>query len=655
MAAGSSADIYRDIQTLFDAGTATGLSDRQLLEQFSSRRDGSGEAAFEAIVQRHGPMVLRVCHKVLGNHADADEAFQATFLILVKKSRSIRNLDTVGGWLFGVAGRVAARARVERARRRSAEQQKGLRIGTAMDTGGDDGDRLDLNPAVEAEVLRLPEKYRAVVVLCYWEGLTHEQAAARLGCPLGTIRSRMARARKLLHRRLSRRGLEPVAGAMAAAFDSPSALTGSVTEIPKSLLSSTVQLAVKVGAGRSIAELGSPSIAALVQTVIGSMFMTKLKTIAVCSLLIGAGAYGLTLAAAQSARGRRIKPEAEQRAESAKSKSQPPFRLMNEYVVEPPDLILVEVLEALPGRPISGERLVRPDGKISLGFYGDVYVAGLTLREIKEKIILHLRKYLPDETLGLLVEEGTDEMDDTDIPPPSTGEGRSPFDRSRAEEGPMPPAGGGENPFQLQRDDEKPKSDVPHPGAPSEQARHVEPRDSDRVFVDVTAYNSKNYYMQGEFLVTGRLPVTGQERVLDAINFAGGLMPDADHDQVFLYREGAKGAPVRTFKIDIDQILLGDDLSTNYQVLAGDKIAARRRKSAIPKKEEAAAPPSAPIAGTATQSPYFNRSSDMPADAVEAGSKQQEGSASSRRLEKRISEMERKLDMILETLKRQAR
>ena len=110
MDGGASVHVVRDIQTLFDAGTASGLSDRQLLERFSSARDASAEAAFEAIVQRHGPMVLRLCYKTLGNQADAEEAFQATFLILVKKSRSIRQLDTVGGWLFGVASRVAARA-----------------------------------------------------------------------------------------------------------------------------------------------------------------------------------------------------------------------------------------------------------------------------------------------------------------------------------------------------------------------------------------------------------------------------------------------------------------------------------------------------------------------------------------------------------------
>ena len=142
---------------------------------------------------------------------------------------------------------------------------------------------------------------------------------------------------------------------------------------------------------------------------------------------------------------------------------------MPDYVVEPPDLLIVEVLEALPGRPISGERLVRPDGKISLGFYGDVYVAGLTIPEVKEKIVLHLRKYLTDEA------SGWSSIDDTGEPA-------------------------------WTRRPRKPKL--------------IDPKDSDRrVFVDVTAYNSKNYYVLGDVLIPGRLPITGNETVLDAIEY----------------------------------------------------------------------------------------------------------------------------------------
>ncbi len=123
MAGASSIAILRDVQTLFEGGSASGLTDRQLLDRFMSQRD---EAAFEALVRRHGPTVLRVCHGGLRDHNDVQDAFQATFLILVRKSGSIRKLDSVGGWLYGVACRVAARARVEKARRRTAEERSGL-------------------------------------------------------------------------------------------------------------------------------------------------------------------------------------------------------------------------------------------------------------------------------------------------------------------------------------------------------------------------------------------------------------------------------------------------------------------------------------------------------------------------------------------------
>src|ERR1019366_1202294 len=133
MAGRPSLAILRNIQTLFDVGTAGGLSDRQLLERFSSRRDASSDAAFEVLVLRHGPTVLRVCRNMLHDEADAADAFQATFLVLVRKQGSIRKLESVGGWLYGVACRVAARARVDAARRRRAEERASLRVVEATD------------------------------------------------------------------------------------------------------------------------------------------------------------------------------------------------------------------------------------------------------------------------------------------------------------------------------------------------------------------------------------------------------------------------------------------------------------------------------------------------------------------------------------------
>src|SRR5262249_30268151 len=192
MVGGPSVALVRDMQTLFDAGTVAGLSDRQLLDRFMNAHDGPSAAAFEVLVRRHGPMVLRVCRNVLKDWNDAEDAFQATFVVLARQCGSIRRRDSVESWLFGVASRVAARARVEAARRRAVERRGAAEAESALGPPEDDeADRLELGPVVQEEVRRLPERYRAAVVLCYWEGLTQEQAAAQLGCPLGTVRSRL--------------------------------------------------------------------------------------------------------------------------------------------------------------------------------------------------------------------------------------------------------------------------------------------------------------------------------------------------------------------------------------------------------------------------------------------------------------------------------
>lgn len=186
---------------------------------------------------------------------------------------------------------------------------------------------------------------------------------------------------------------------------------------------------------------------------------------------------------------------------------------MPEYVVSPPDLLIVEVLEALPGRPITGERLVRPDGTITLGFYGDVYVNGLTVREIKEKVIIHLRKYLTDEVLGLV---GFDE---------------------------------------------------------NNKRIAIAPADSDRVFVDVAAYNSQVYYVQGDVAAPGRLPITGNETVLDALNYAGGLAPTASVPNVRLVRPGPPGtSTAQVLPVNIPAIIQEGDTTTNYQLMPGDRL-----------------------------------------------------------------------------------
>jgi polysaccharide biosynthesis/export protein len=531
MAVGPAVAVLRDIQTLYDAGTAGGLTDRQLLERFIQGRGGSGEAAFEALVLRHGPMVLRVCHNVLGDATDAQDAFQATFLVLVGRCHTIRQLESIGGWLYGVACRVAARARVDAARRRAAERRGGLRlIDLAESARAGIGETEEFGPAVQEEVRRLPDRYRAVVALCYWEGLTHEQAAAHLGCPLGTVRSRLARARDLLHRRLTRRGVQPLAGLVAARLEDATSPAGATARrlapVPPELVHWTVRAGTQVASGKTLAEAASGLVSTLTRDVIRSMIMIKVCKSIAAFCIVGLFVIGVTLWA-QQPRDPRPRPRSGTRSEQPARESPKTVKKIAgpTLVVEPPDLVLVEVLEAMPGRPISGERLVRPDGSISLGFYGDVHVAGLTVPEIKEKIIEHLRKYISDNDLGLLVlDQNGDEVID-----PSTN-----------------------------------------------QPKQINARESAAVFVDVTAYNSQIYYIEGDVVTPSRFPVTGGETVLDALHFAGGLLPSADQTKVRLIRSYPKGAPVQVLAIDYAEITMGTNASTNYRILPNDRLVVPR-------------------------------------------------------------------------------
>jgi polysaccharide biosynthesis/export protein len=582
MAGGPSVAVLRDIQSLFDTGTLNGLSDRELLEQFAGRRDASSEAAFEVLVLRHGPMVLRVCRNVLGDSTDAEDAFQATFLVLVRRSGSIRRLESLGSWLYGVACRVAARARVEASRRRAVERLGALRLVQPVAPSDADGpDRAEFGAVIQEEVRRLPEKHRAVVALCYWQGLTQEEAAAQLGCPLGTVRSRLARARSRLHRRLTHRGLAPLAGMVATALDSPPVQAARLSLVPNGLISSTVKRSAQILAGGAMNDVTSTSVAVLTQSVLRRMSMMKLSTVAVSLALVGLGAYGASLPARQadsaksSPASRRI---AREPAEKSKSKAQPRLVTLENYVVEPPDVLSVKVLEALPGRPISAEPVVWPDGKIRLGFYGDIYVAGLTVLQVKEKVVRHLQKYLEDRALGII------EIDN------ATGE---------------------------------PKVDPA-----SKKPIMIDPKDSATVFVDVKASNSKFYYVLGDVLISGQVPIKGKETILDAINIAGGLGPQANHTGVVLYRPDPSGAPIKALHVDIDQIMMGDDLSTNYQLQAGDRLVVPR------------------IPSSRSDNPEAEVKQPIQEQAVRI-----DNSAALLRVEQRLTDVERKLDKLIEALK----
>jgi RNA polymerase sigma factor (sigma-70 family) len=212
MAGGHIGSALRRLRGLLGAQGAGGPTDGDLLRRYVAQGD---EAAFEALLRRHGPMVLGLCRRLLGTAQDVDDAFQATFLVLIRKAASIGDGERIGNWLYGVAYRVAVRARARAARDRA--RQKPL---TDVVGGGDAGDAVprDVLALLDEEVSRLPARYREAVVCCYLEGRTQEEAAHVLGWPKGTVSTRLNRARELLRARLTRRGLTVTAGSVILLF-----------------------------------------------------------------------------------------------------------------------------------------------------------------------------------------------------------------------------------------------------------------------------------------------------------------------------------------------------------------------------------------------------------------------------------------------------
>jgi RNA polymerase sigma factor (sigma-70 family) len=290
------------INQLFRAGSAVGLSDGQLLERFVLGHDEGAESAFNVLVERHGPMVLAVCLRVLNDPHDAQDAFQATFLVLVRKAATVRKRESIADWLHGVARRVSARARADFARCRSAERRKVTGSLIAYQPSP---------PGIDArdEVEHLPEDLRAAVVLCYLEGLTHEQAARRLGWPVGTVRSRLARARARLRADLTRRGIAPDAASLPM-------LAFRRISLPDGLIDATVRAAMLLAA-RDAGEAGLVSAAAVALTegVLRTMFVSKLTVTAVILLAVAAITSGAALYARQgiesgAAQGLPVTPQA---------------------------------------------------------------------------------------------------------------------------------------------------------------------------------------------------------------------------------------------------------------------------------------------------------------------------------------------------------
>jgi RNA polymerase sigma factor (sigma-70 family) len=267
------------LRTAASLQEAPALTDGELLERYVA---GGDAVAFEALVRRHRPMVLAVCRRLLTDPCDAEDAFQATFLVLVRKAPSVVPREKVANWLYGVACHAAQKARTATARRRSHERQ--VRTLPEPATVAD-GLWHDLAPLLDQELSRLPEKYRVPLVLCDLEGRTRTEVARHLAWPEGTVAGRLARGRALLARRLARHGL-PLSGGVLAALLAQNAASACV---PVALVQSTVKAASLLAAG-SVATAGmiSAKVAGLAEGVVKAMFLSKLKTAMVVVLLVSA-------------------------------------------------------------------------------------------------------------------------------------------------------------------------------------------------------------------------------------------------------------------------------------------------------------------------------------------------------------------------------
>jgi TIGR03009 family protein len=257
------------------------VTDAQLLERFVSQRD---ESAFELLVWRHERLVFNVCRRVLHDAHDAEDAFQATFLALVRRAGSIGKREAVAAWLYKVAYRVALRIRTTAAQRGQRERLGvDLELLPAKDRGADEAAWQELRPLLDQEVSRLPERYRVPVILCYFEGKTYDEIARQLGCSRGTVSTWLSRARDLLRRRLERRGVVLAGGILATLLAGRTASTGA----PPVLVNGTVKAALPYAAARAaVAGLVSPRVATVTEGVLQAMMWTRLKTVGAFALLI---------------------------------------------------------------------------------------------------------------------------------------------------------------------------------------------------------------------------------------------------------------------------------------------------------------------------------------------------------------------------------
>jgi RNA polymerase sigma factor (sigma-70 family) len=354
MASGRPGSALRQLRNLFSAGTATGLTDRELLDRFQTRRAESDEAAaaaemaFAALVDRHGAMVWGVCRRLLRDVHEAEDAFQATFLILVRKAGSVRVEGSLGRWLYGVAHRVARRARNRAVRRAARVMQSSS---SAPADPSHESELEDLRNVLDQELDRLPPKYRCPVELCHLQGLTYDEAARQLNWPVATVKSRLTRGRRRLRERLVRRGLAP--GAVAAA----TALTSEArSAVPQTLVHGTVR-----SASMSATGVVPAAVIDLVEGALKMMAWEKLKLAAVGVVVaVGLGFTAQALSPKAPIPGRPAAPRPQATREAAGALS---AKTTNDHrwVRRLPNGATIEII-GVSSIPTGSDTWWRPDG-----------------------------------------------------------------------------------------------------------------------------------------------------------------------------------------------------------------------------------------------------------------------------------------------------
>ncbi|WP_406694790.1 sigma-70 family RNA polymerase sigma factor [Singulisphaera sp. Ch08] len=333
---------FRGLDRLFGEGTVAGMTDAELLGQFVDRRD---EVAISALITRHGPMVLGVCRGVLKDQHDAEDVFQATFLVLIRKAHSLRVERSLSSWLYRVSFRIAVQTRLA-ARRREARERQGAEIRVNQVVEQTESNHCAL---IIEEVDRLPERYRVPIVLCGVEGMTHEAAALHLGCPIGTVSGRLFRARELLRARLTRRGVTIPASLLVAGLAPKLAYSA----VPHALMVATVEVARNWRTTGAI----SLSIVRLANGAIRSMLMTKIKLTGTTLLVLGISTLGIGVIAQQEGKESKTppEPEATKPADMPKAEAivRPPrellreaFRIVTENVDAPNIFALIAIAKA---------------------------------------------------------------------------------------------------------------------------------------------------------------------------------------------------------------------------------------------------------------------------------------------------------------------